>query len=646
MIYPESMFSMTLSPATPGAARPLRFIRRGEPVVLAGVPPERTLLELLREDLGCTGTKEGCGEGDCGACTVVLGEADNGTIRYRAINSCIRLAHSIDGMALWTVEDIAQPDGTLHPAQQAMVDHHASQCGFCTPGFVMSLFGLYMVAPTLPTACSSLPPEGAAAPAVRQSRPCGPDLQETDAPALAAASGSLPLQGATPPEAAHLPAVQARAGGLGVAAFSPEGAAAPAVWQSQSRGPGLQGAASSPVACTAPNPISREMAQEALSGNLCRCTGYRPILDAAQAMGSLAPVYIDEAGLLLKLEQLAQTEPAPEADLAYMLPHTLAGLLQARAAHPAAQLVAGCTDVGLWVTKQHRQFATVLDVTRVAELRRIEQHPGHIAIGAAVTLADAFAALVRQWPQLHGFAARFAGLPVRNSGTLGGNVANGSPIGDSMPLLIALGAQIVLMSKRGRREMPLEALYTGYRQNVMAPDEVLAFIKVPKSEGPHPRFLPNEKGVETGAKGASEAIPGLAPSPMKPENQAQRPPELLKVYKISKRYDDDISAVCLAVNLRIDNGVVAQASIGAGGVAATPARAVKTEAALTGQPWTLQTVQAAMVALRAEFTPLSDMRASSGYRTEVLGNLLQRYWLESQGMRQINLASFVLEEGT
>jgi xanthine dehydrogenase small subunit len=241
----------------------------------------------------------------------------------------------------------------------------------------------------------------------------------------------------------------------------------------------------------------------------------------------------------------------------------------------------------------------------VAELRRVEQQPGHIAIGAAVTLADAFAALVQAWPQLHNFATRFASLPVRNSGTLGGNVANGSPIGDSMPLLIALGAHIVLMSERGEREMPLEQLYTGYRQNVMAADEVLAFIKVPR--------------------------PG--------------PGETLKVYKISKRYDDDISAVCLAIKLWIENGVVTQASIGAGGVAATPARAVKTEAALTGQPWTLQTVQAGMAALRAEFTPLSDMRASASYRTEVLGNLLQRYWLESQGMQQINLASFVLEEG-
>ena len=255
------------------------------------------------------------------------------------------------------------------------------------------------------------------------------------------------------------------------------------------------------------------------------------------------------------------------------------------------------------MTKQHRQFAQVLDVTQVRELRRVEDYPHHLAIGAAVTLTDAFAALAADRPQLKTFASRFAGLPVRNSGTLGGNVANGSPIGDSMPLLIALGAHVVLMSQRGHRELPLEQLYTGYRQNVMAPDEVLAWIKVPK------------------------AVPG----------------EMLRAYKISKRYDDDISAVCLVLNLRVTGSQVVHASIGAGGVAATPVRATQAEAALRGQPWTAATVQAASAALRAQFQPISDMRASAAYRREVLGNLMQRFWLESQGLRQINLESFQLE---
>jgi xanthine dehydrogenase small subunit len=573
--------NLTPSPVQP-SVKTIRFIRRGEVVNLGNVPPGRTLLELLREDLGCTGTKEGCGEGDCGACTVVLGQIEDGALRFRAINSCIRLAHSIDGMALWTVEDIAAQDGSLHPAQEAMVQCHGSQCGFCTPGFVMSLFGMYQnhIAPTLATACAALPPEGA---------------------------------------------LRLRPGKAG--------SAAPAGGEAQD----------SPTLATF-QPITRALAQEDLSGNLCRCTGYRPILDAAQTMGDLLPVALDSAGLLLKLQQLAHVPSAQESNSAYKLPQTLADLLTTRAAHPTAQLVAGCTDAGLWVTKQHRQFDAIIDITQVSELRRIEDHADHIAIGAAVTLADAFAALVQGRPQLHNFASRFAGLPVRNAGTLGGNVANGSPIGDSMPLLIALGAQITLMSERGQRELPLEDLYTGYRQNVMAADEVLAWIRVPKPGSPHPCPLPEGEGVKAGTQDPCEAIPGLAPSPLWGEGGGEGLPEFLRIYKISKRYDDDISAVCLAINLHINNGVVARASIGAGGVAATPARAVQTEAALTGQPWTLDTVQRAIAVLRAEFTPLSDMRASSAYRTEVLGNLLQRYWLESQGMQQINLASFVLED--
>ena len=320
-------------------------------------------------------------------------------------------------------------------------------------------------------------------------------------------------------------------------------------------------------------------------------------------MHALPAAALDEADLLQKIELVAPVHKDSLPYSAYNSPTTLAALLQARAAHPEAQLVAGCTDVGLWITKQHRQFDNVLDLTKAEELRRIEHHPEYFAIGAAVTLADAFAVLVKDRPQLHVFATRFAGLPVRNSGTLGGNVANGSPIGDSMPLLIALGAHVVLMSIRGHRDIPLEQLYTGYRTNVMAADELLAWIKVPKADAE----------------------------------------ENLQVYKISKRYDDDISAVCLAINLRIQGGKVTRASLGAGGVAATPVRATRTEAALIGQPWTQATVQQAMATLRSEFSPISDMRASSAYRVQVLGNLLQRYWLESQGVQQINLQSFHLE---
>ena len=489
---------MTTSFTPPTATQPLHFVKRGALVSLAHVPPTRTLLQVLREDLGCTDTKEGCNEGDCGACTVVVAEREGDGVAYRAVNSCIRMAHSVHGAAVFTAADLAadplidRGGCALHPVQQAMVDCHGSQCGFCTPGFVMSLFASY-----------------------------------------------------------------------------------------QHKGLDQRS-------------LQRDEAQADLSGNLCRCTGYRPILEAAQRLNQYPKATVDEN----RLKALLADIPPLAASGGYMAPDTLARLLQARAAHPNAQVVAGCTDVGLWVNKGHRSFDHVLDVTRAAELRHVEAYPTHIAIGAGVRLQQAYEALVADRPMLATFAERFAGLPVRQSGTLVGNVANGSPIGDSMPLLIALGASVVLMrwvgkGSRGRidhRELPLESFYTGYRQNRLLPDELVAWVKVPKPQ----------------------------------------PGESLRVYKISKRFDDDISAVCLAVNLHLADGQIVSARLGAGGVAATPSRAWRTEAALAGQAWNRDTVQQAMAVLADEFNPISDMRASASYRRRVLGNLLWRYWLDHQ----------------
>ena len=468
----------------------LRFVLGHRPHALPDVAPDRTLLDVLREDLRCTAVKEGCASGDCGACTVAVAEAEEGgRLHWRAINSCIRLAHSVEGMAVFTAEDIAGEGGRLHPAQRALLECHGSQCGFCTPGFVMSLFALH-----------------------RQR----------------------------------------------------DGAA-----------------------------VSRDEALHALSGNLCRCTGYRPILDAAQTMHHWPDVPLDESGLLQQLKLLAQDGRAPVADSAssfYATPTTLSELLRLRAAHPQALIAAGTTDVGLWVTKQHRRFGQIIDVTRVTELRRVERGAQWLSIGAAASLTEAFDALAESRPQLKPFFDRFAGLPVRESGTLGGNVANGSPIGDSMPLLIALGATLVLASTRGERTLPIEDFYLAYRKTALAPDEVLARIEVPQPT-PH---------------------------------------EWLRADKISKRFEDDISAVCLAVALQVENGVIHSVRIGAGGVAAVPARATKTEAALAGQPCAEATFDAAATVLEAEFKPLSDMRASSAYRRAVLGNLLRRGWQQSQ----------------
>ena len=489
----------------PCDAQPLTFWHRGQAVTAGNVPPDRPLLALLREDLGLTAAKEGCGEGDCGACTVVLaerapdGDAAGGPPRLalRAVNACITLAHAAHGRAVFTAADIAAPDGQAHPVQAALVDCHASQCGFCTPGFAMSLWAQY------------------------------------------------------------------EAGG----------------------GAGLDRAA----------------AQTVLSGNLCRCTGYRPLIDAAQRMGDLPcppGARLDAPALLAALDALP-----PPADGPYRRPPTLEALLRARAADPTAQLVAGTTDVGLWITKQHRRLDRVIDVTGAAEIGRIETYPHHLAIGAAVRLEAAFAALVGERPALAAWARRFAGLPVRNAGTLGGNVANGSPIGDSMPLLIALGASVVLMRWDARRraiahrELAVEDFYLGYRRTALAADEVLAWIKVPRP------------------------VDG----------------EWVRVEKVSKRFDDDISAVCLAVRLRLADGRVAEARVGAGGVAAVPARARQTEAVLRGQPWSAETAEAAGRALRAEFDPLSDLRASANYRRALLANLWRRWWLDSQGSTGLRL---------
>ena len=483
----------TLHPVTEA---PLRFWHRDAVVERHHVPPDRTLLDLLREDLRLTATKEGCAAGDCGACTVVVAEVVNGRLLYRAVNSCIKPAHAVDGMALWTAADLARPDGTLHPVQQAMVECHGSQCGFCTPGFVMSLFALY---------------------------------QRTVA----------------------------------------------------------QGQA-----------VDSHRAHEALSGNLCRCTGYRPIVQAACSLQADAAQAVDQQAIVAALHQMAATEKNGGN---YLRPSTLPALLQARAQHAQAQLIAGATDAGLWITQGLRRMPQIIDLTRVAELRRVEHFPQHIAIGAAVNLQEAFEALAADRPVIAPFGERFAGWPVRQSGTLGGNMANGSPIGDSMPLLIALAAQVVLMAwRKGRavhRHVPLDQFYTGYRKSLLAPDEVLAWVVVPR------------------------------PAPC----------EWLGAYKVSKRQEDDISAVCLAVQLHLEGGRITAARIGAGGVAATPARAMKTEAALIGQPWNEATLQAAQTAIANEFSPLSDLRASADYRRQILGQLLRRAWLESTGHRTVRL---------
>ncbi|MBV8665031.1 MAG: xanthine dehydrogenase small subunit [Burkholderiaceae bacterium] len=472
---------------------PIRFYHRGAVQTVSDTPATRTVLQYLREDVHCTGTKEGCAEGDCGACTVVIGELQDGQLKLQTVNSCIQLLPALDGKALFTVEDLKQADGTLHPVQQAMVDCHGSQCGFCTPGFVMSLWDLYL-----------------------------------------------------------------RSDGV---------------------------------------PPQRQEIVDALSGNLCRCTGYRPIIDAARRMCELPPARFDRQALAAALESLERDSMfSHEANgRHFYAPRTLAELVAVRAANPNACMLAGSTDVGLWVTKQMRDLGDIIYIGQVAELKSVRESDGILEIGAAVTLNDAYAAICKHYPgELQEMWQRFASRPIRNAGTLGGNVANGSPIGDSMPWLIALGAEVVLHGKNGdksgRRTLPLENFYLAYQKKDMRPDEFVEAVRVP---------LPR---------------PGIR----------------FRTYKLAKRFDQDISAVCAAFAFHLDGDLILAARIAFGGMAATPQRAAHTETAVKGKLWSEATLDQAIAALEQDYTPLTDMRASGHYRMQAAQNLLRRFWLETR----------------
>ena len=473
---------------------PIRFYYQGQIQQVTDAAPTRTLLQHLREDLHCTGTKEGCAEGDCGACTVVVGEMKHGQLELQSVNSCIQFLPTLDGKAVFTVEDLQQKNGELHPVQQALVECHGSQCGFCTPGFAMSLWSLY------------LKKEGSTVP------PCRKEIDET------------------------------------------------------------------------------------LSGNLCRCTGYRPIIDAAKRMGELPAAEFDRAAVINGLQGLQRGEMftyIADGQIFYA-PRTLQQLAEVREANPQATILAGSTDVGLWVTKQMRELGNIIYVREVDELKHIKTVDGMLEIGAAVSLNDAYGAVCQHYSdELTEMWQRFASQPIRNTGTLGGSVANGSPIGDSAPWMIALGAEIILHSVHGQRVLLLERFYLDYMKKDMQPGEFVAAVRIP---------LPKAG-------------------------------QQFRTYKLAKRYDQDISAVCaaFAISLDGDNGdIVRDAHIAFGGMAATSRRAPLAEAALNGQPWNEATLKNAMGLLAQDYTPLTDMRASNIYRMQTAQNLLRRFWLETR----------------
>ena len=466
----------------------ISFLLNGQPETLRDIPPATTLLNYLRKAKRLTGTKEGCAEGDCGACTVAVGELRGGKVRYRAVNACILLLPMLEGRSVTTVEHLRGDDGELHPVQQALVDAHGSQCGFCTPGFVMSLYATY--------------------------------LSERKAPAV----GRI---------------------------------------------------------------------NDILAGNLCRCTGYGPIVKAAQAMYDLpAPSAVHENSDLAQLQAIAHDETVALqcGECRFFSPATLAELARLYVEHPEATIVSGATDVGLWITKLHRDIPTFISTSRVMELQGVAEEGGTLRIGAAATWSDLEEAIGRHYPDFGELLRRFASVQVRNAATIGGNIANGSPIGDGPPALIALGARVILRKGSTSRTLPLESFFIAYGKQDRQPGEFVAAIEVPLLERP----------------------------------------ERLKCYKISKRFDQDISAVCGCFNIDVADGVVRAARICYGGMAATPKRAASVEAALMGKAWTLAAVMDALPAFDRDYAPLTDMRGSAAYRSQAARNLLVKYFHETQ----------------
>ena len=475
----------------------LRFWLNDRLITLNEVGPEDTLLDFLRLDQRLTGAKEGCAEGDCGACTVLVGRLARGDLIYETVNACIRFLPSLDGCHVVTIEHMRGEDGGLHPVQKAMVEHHGSQCGFCTPGIIFSLYGLWMSNPA-------------------------PD---------------------------------------------------------------------------------RRAIKVALQGNLCRCTGYAPIIRAAEAIsdyGSPANDWLEAERAVNRERLMALKDGArvvlQKAGKTAILPASLDDFASVRQENSGATIIAGSTDVGLWVTKLMRDISPAIFIAHLEELKHISVTQQQILIGAGATYSEAQQVMSEHFPHLANYWQRIAGQQVRNMGTIGGNIANGSPIGDMPPVLMALGASIILRKGGERRRLALEDFFIAYGRQDRYPGDFLETILIPREQHKDPHT-----------------------------DCALR---LHAAYKISKRRDEDISALSAGFHLTVAEGIITTSHLAFGGMAATPRRAAHAEAALLGQPFCEDSLLAAAAVLDKDFEPLSDWRASATYRMMAAKNLFRRFWLD------------------
>ena len=472
----------------------IKFIHSGRIIEIRNPDPNETLLNYVRTKLRKTGTKEGCAEGGCGACTIVLGELKNNNINYKAINSCITFLPTLAGKQLILVEDLVSEKNLLHPVQEAMVKYHGSQCGFCTPGFIMSLFSMF---------------------------------------------------------------------------------------KNYSK-------------------LKDEVIKDSIAGNLCRCTGYKPIIKAAKSLNNKNKIdsfYKNKKKTISLLKKIGnESITIYKKDKRYFAPRYVSELKKILKKNINSQLLSGGTDLSLLVTKERKDINSTIYMNSIKELNYIKKSKGYIEVGATTPLSDFEIYIKKYYPDFNKILKRYGSIQIRNVATVAGNIATASPIGDNLPLLLALDSKIVLQGIKKSKIIPINNFFIGYRKTKLKAGQFIHSIRIPVVDK-----------------------------------------NIFKAYKISKRFDDDISSVCAAFNITIENKKIKNIKIAYGGMAAIPKRAINCERLLLNSLINLEIIDKAKNALEKDFSPISDMRASGEYRKIIAKNLLEKCFLEIKEKKTIGV---------